>query len=94
MELDIYESPLMAHFKAGGGLKSTAPTLPDGGESIDRVASEALDSAKMAGWLVDKSRASVLRVSRRFTSDVLEPERVEVTLILLGDIQGCSNVES
>jgi hypothetical protein len=88
MELDIYESPLMAHFKAGGGLKSTAPTLPDGGMSIDSVASEVLEAAQIAGWLVDKSRVSELHVSGRYTSELFEPDRVEITMTLLGDFQG------
>lgn len=92
LELVIYVSRPIAHYKTGGGLKTTVPALPDGGKSIDGVASEALDSSKMAGWLVDKSRASVLRVSRRYTSELFEPDRVEITMTLLGDLQGGDEV--
>lgn len=84
--IKIFVSRPRSHYSKSGQLKPNSPKFPKSGKDWDKVGRSASDASKIAKLVFDDARFADAHVQRRYTADVLDPERVEVFIYNLEEL--------
>jgi Holliday junction resolvase RusA-like endonuclease len=79
MRVRIYVHRPAAHF-GKNGLKPNAPRYAKSGRDGDKVQRSIGDAAQIARWVTNDSRIAGWDILRVYTTEELEPERVEIAM--------------